>query len=93
MPQISKNSATFRIRICRLLQTRDFESHALSLQPLKLNNRQIIATKKQLHMLINCQCHSAKVAPNTYRLNFASNNLEYKLKSFILTLHVTNRKA
>ena len=29
-------------------------------------------------MLINCQCHSAKVAQNTNRLNFASNNLEYQ---------------
>ena len=39
-------------------------------------------------MLINCQCHSAKVAPNTKRLNFASNNLEYNiLKAFTLTLY------
>ena len=28
-------------------------------------------------MQINCQCHSAKVALNTNRLNFASNNLDY----------------
>ena len=38
-------------------------------------------------MLINCQCQSAKVAPNLNRVNFASNNLEYKkLKAFTLTL-------
>ena len=45
-------------------------------------------------MLINCQCHAAKVAPNTNRHNFASNNLEYnKLKAPILTLQVLNLKV
>ena len=45
-PQISKNSATCRIRICDLLQSKDFESHALSSQPRKLNNRQTLVTVK-----------------------------------------------
>ena len=45
-------------------------------------------------MRINCQCYSAKVAPNTNRPNFAGNYLEYdKLKASTQTLHVTNRKA
>ena len=39
-------------------------------------------------MLINCQYHAAKVAPNTKRHNFASNNLELKkLKSSTLNLY------
>ena len=43
-------------------------------------------------MLITCQCYSAKVAPNTNRLNFARNNLKNnKLKAFTLTLHVKIR--
>ena len=45
-PRISKNSATCRIRICDLLQSRDFESDALSPQPRKLNNRQRLVTNK-----------------------------------------------
>ena len=38
-------------------------------------------------MLTNCQCHAAKVAPNTNRHNFASNSLEYnKLKASTIIL-------
>ena len=45
-------------------------------------------------MLINCQRDSAKVAPNTNRLNFAGNNLEYNnLKASTLTLHVTKSQS
>ena len=88
MPSISKNSVTCRIRICDLLQSRDFESHALPHQPRKLNSRQTLVKIYQLNKLINYQCHSAKNAPNTNRLNFAGNNLEYrKLKASTLNLH------
>ena len=45
-PRISKNSTTCRIRICDLLQSIDFESHILSTQPRKLNNRQTLVTNK-----------------------------------------------
>ena len=94
-PGISKNSATCRIRICDILQSRDFESHALSTQPRKLNNRQILVTHKTAtYSLKKMPRNSAKVAPNSNRLNFASNNLEYnKLKASTSTLHVTNGKA
>ena len=34
----------------------------------------------------------SKMAPDTNRHNFASNNFEYKLKASTLTLHVANRK-
>ena len=52
----------------------------LSLTHYPLNHASLTTDKhwsriKQLHMLINCQSNSAKVAPNTNRLNFASNNL------------------
>ena len=43
-------------------------------------------------MLINCQCHSAKVAPNANSQYFASNNLEYNnLKATTLPSHVKIR--
>ena len=45
-PGISKNLATCRIRICDLLQSNDFESHALSLESLKLKNQQTLVTNK-----------------------------------------------
>ena len=74
-PRISENSSTCRIRICDLLQSRNFESHALSTQPRNLNNRQTLDTIKAA--ILNCQCHSAKVVPNTNRLNLLNDNLEY----------------
>ena len=45
-PRISKNLATCRIRICELVQSRDFESHALSFESLKLKNQQTLVTNK-----------------------------------------------
>ena len=88
---MSKNSAKCRIPICNLLQSRDFESHSLFPQPLKLNNRQTLVTNKAATYANNWQCDSA---PNINRVNFAINNLEYnKLKPSTLTLHVTACKA
>ena len=86
-PRISKNSATCRIRICDLLQSRDFEFQALCTQPHKLNNRRtLIITNNAATYANKLPIPSAKAAPNTNRLNFASNNLEYnKLKVSTLT--------
>ena len=76
------------------MQSRDFESHKLSTQPHKLNKRQTLITNKAARYADNLPSHSAKVAPNIKRLNFACNNLEYnKLKASTLILQVTNCKA
>ena len=43
---------------------------------------------------MKCKFDAAKVASNTNRHSFASNNLEYnKLKASALSLHETNSKA
>ena len=84
-PRISKNSATCRIQICDLLQSRDFEFHAVCTQPHKLNNRQTLIITNNAATYAN-KLPIPSVAPNTNRLNFASNNLEYnKLQAFTLT--------
>ena len=83
-----------RIRICDLLQSKEFESHALSTQPCKLNNRQTLVTDKAATYAIKLPIRFSKMAPNTNILNFESKNLEYKkLKASTLILHETNRKA
>ena len=70
MPRISKNSATCRIRICALMQSRDFEFHGLSTQPRKLSNRQILVTNKAATYANKLPMPFSKVAPNTNRLIF-----------------------
>ena len=44
-------------------------------------------------MLKNCQFDAAQMAPNTSRLNFASNTLEYNKLEASTILQVTNCKA
>ena len=76
------------------MRPRELESHAQPSRPQTLNNRQILVTNKAATSAKKCQSNVAKVAPNTNRHNFASNNLEYnKLKAPTLTLHVKNYKA
>ena len=65
-----------RLRICNLLQSRDFESHALSTQPSKLNNRQMPVKNKAATYANNLPMQFSKMAPMTNRFNFVSNNLE-----------------
>ena len=85
-----------RLRICNLLQSKDFESHALSTQPTKLNNRQMPVKNKAATYANNLPMQFSKMAPMTNRLNFVSNNLEQnklKASTLICMLQIAKHKA